>query len=188
MHELETASALACKKSAVQLISLFLDRYEGIRPILPEAAVAQRLSNVKPTIITVINCMDLDNKTTKQIPISYFKTLGFVRSEIAAAFGLQINEFHMIIRSNQIDADTEDDTYIKDIQGLVNSVTIKLNKTYSRSLHPKYLLANNEKHFKTIFSMLKGSFADSSLTELVWALIMRLPQNQSVIEQFNTLA
>jgi hypothetical protein len=33
-------------------------------------------------------------------------------------FGLQINEFIMIIRNNTIDADTEDDTYIKDIQGL----------------------------------------------------------------------
>lgn len=80
MHELEADSTLACKKSAVQLISLFLDRYEGIRPILPEAAVAQRLSNVKPQTITVINCMDMENKTTKQIQTSYFQTLGYVRS------------------------------------------------------------------------------------------------------------
>lgn len=83
----------------------------------------------------------------------------------------------MIIRSNMVDADTEDDTYIKDIQGLVSQVTIKLNKNYSRGLHPKYLLSDNEKHFNSIFSMLKGSTADASLTELVWALIMRLPQN-----------
>jgi len=36
--------------------------------------------------------------------------------------------------------------------------------------------------------MLKGSAADASLTELVWALIMRLPQNQAVIEQFDSLS
>lgn len=49
----------------------------------------------------------------------------------------------MIIRSSLIDADTEDDTYIKDIQGLVSQVTIKLNKNYSRDLHPKFILSNN---------------------------------------------
>jgi len=79
--------------------------------------------------------------------VSFFQTLGFVRSQIAAAFGLEINEFHMIIRSNQIDADLEDDTYVKDIQGMFNQVTIKANKNYSRNLHPKYLISNNEKHF-----------------------------------------
>lgn len=36
--------------------------------------------------------------------------------------------------------------------------------------------------------MLKGSATDASLTELVWALIMRLPQNKAVIEQFDSLS
>lgn len=137
---------------------------------------------MKPQTITIVNCMDMENKVQKQIQCSYFQTLGYVRSQIAAVFGLQINEFIMIIRSNQVDAETEDDTYIKDIQGIFSQVTIKQNKTYDRGLHPKFLLSNNEKHFKTIFSMLKGSSADASLTELVWALISKLPQNQSVSE------
>lgn len=35
-------------KGAIQLISLFLDRYEGKRPIMPEASIASRLNNIKP--------------------------------------------------------------------------------------------------------------------------------------------
>jgi hypothetical protein len=66
MQELENETSNG-KKAAVQLISLFLDRYEGIRPILPENAIAQRLNNVKPQTITIINCLDMDNKTQKQI-------------------------------------------------------------------------------------------------------------------------
>ena len=91
----------------------------------------------------------------------------------------------MIIRSNQVDAETEDDTYIKDIQGMFNQVTIKQNKIYNRNLHPKFLLSQNENHFKTIFSMLKGK--NALLTELVWDLISKLTQNQSIFEQFENL-
>lgn len=46
-------------------------------------------------------------------------------------------------------------------------------------------MSKDEKHFQTIFSLLKS--ADASLTELVWALISKLPQNQSVYNQFESL-
>lgn len=56
MHELDDEASTG-KKAAIQLISLFLDRYEGIKPILPEAAIAQRLNTKLPTI-TILNCLD----------------------------------------------------------------------------------------------------------------------------------
>jgi hypothetical protein len=101
---------------------------------------------------------------------------------IATLYGLQINEFVMIIRSNQIDPDTDDDTYIKDVQGMFNQVTIKANKHYHRNLHPKYLISQNERYFNTVFALLRDQNVDAATTELVWALITRLPVNQSLHE------
>jgi hypothetical protein len=52
MLELEATESLSeiqnGGKGAIQLISLFLDRYEGKRPIMPEASIASRLNNIKP--------------------------------------------------------------------------------------------------------------------------------------------
>ena len=116
--------------------------------------------------------------------MSYFQTLGYLRSQIASLFGIQIAEFKMIIKNQEMDPDIDDDTYIKDVLGLFNQVTMKANANYSRALQPKYSLAQSEKHFNTIFSMLKNNSEDPSLTELVWALISRLPTNQAVFEKF----
>jgi len=53
------------------------------------------------------------------------------------------------------------------------------------ALHPKYLLSKNQENFNVIFSMLQASSPE--LCEPVWALISKLPQNESVIESLKTL-
>ena len=58
----ETEDA-ADKRGIVQLLSTFLDRYEGIRPLKPEmASLAARLPNIKPLLVQVTNAMDPDNR------------------------------------------------------------------------------------------------------------------------------
>ena len=53
------------KKAVTQLLSLFLDRYEGIRTLKQELSSYARLTNIKPLEIDVINSMDSENKTMK---------------------------------------------------------------------------------------------------------------------------
>ena len=62
------------------MLSTFLDRFEGIRPILPEmAALAARLPNIKPVPVQVTNAMDPENRTGGTVQMTFFQTFGFMR-------------------------------------------------------------------------------------------------------------
>lgn len=167
-----------------QLLALFLDRYEGIR-VLKQEQVFARLTNIKPLEIDVITHMDPENRISYRMHISYFQTLGHLRAKIARELGFQINEFKLIIRQAEVDPDIDDDRYIKDMNGYPTKCTIKRNQNYERELHPKYQLAKNEEHFSVIFSMLWAGSPE--LSEPVWALISKLPKNESVIDNLRTL-
>ena len=57
----------------MQLLSTFLDRYEGIRPLKPElAALAARLPNVRPVVVHVTNAMDPDHKVQGSVQMTFF--------------------------------------------------------------------------------------------------------------------
>ena len=139
----EEPSSVNDKKAVMQLLALFLDRYEGIRVLKAEQSYA-RLTNLKPHEIDVIDGMDPQNSI--RIQISMFQTLGHLRAKIARALGYQINEFNLLIRQQVVNPDVDDDTYIKDVQ-MLNKCTIKRNPNYERDLHPKYLLAKNQQNF-----------------------------------------
>ena len=59
--EEEQSTPVKDKKAVTQLLSLFLDRYEGIRVLKPEQVFA-RLTNIKPLEIEVICAMDPENR------------------------------------------------------------------------------------------------------------------------------
>jgi len=174
------------KKSVTQLLSLFLDRYEGIKVLKPELVSLARMSSIKPFEVDIINNMDPENRTIQRILISYFQTIGHLREKIAREFGLQINDFNLMIKQNFVDPDIDDDRYLKDINGLPSKFTIEKNIFYDAALHPKFLLSNNQENFSVIFSMLKAS--SPTLCEPVWALISKLPVNEHVIESLKTLS
>ena len=95
----ETEDA-ADKRGIVQLLSTFLDRYEGIRPLKPEmASLAARLPNIKPLLVQVTNAMDPDNRIPGQVQMTFFQTFGFLRKQIAEHFGLEINQFGLYIKN-----------------------------------------------------------------------------------------
>ena len=63
----------ADKRGIVQLLSTFLDRYEGIRPLKPEmASLAARLPNIKPVLVQVTNAMDPENKIQGSVQMTFF--------------------------------------------------------------------------------------------------------------------
>lgn len=74
--------------------------------------------------------MDPENRVLQRTHISYFQTLGHLRAKIAAENGYQINEFHLLIKSNQVDPDIDDDRYIKDINAFAQKCSIKRNSAY----------------------------------------------------------
>ena len=51
----------------------------------------------------------------KIVSITYFQTLGHLRFKIAEAFEYHINEFLMQVKNSIVDADEDDDKYIKDL-------------------------------------------------------------------------
>ena len=97
--------------NTIQLISKFLDRYEGKKSLKPEMKLSQQFSSIQPINITVFNKND---NQRRQISISYFQTLGHLRQKIADAFEMQMNEFIMQIKNMIVDPDEDDDRYVKD--------------------------------------------------------------------------
>ena len=78
----------------------------------------------------------------KTILISGFQTIGHLREKIAKAFSLAIAEFNILIKSNIVDPDIDDDKYLKDVQQqLPKKFRIERNQNYEPSIHPKFLLA-----------------------------------------------
>lgn len=73
--------------NTLQLLSKFLDRYEGKKTLKPEMKQSQ-YSNFQPLTVTVFLKQD---QSKKQVSISYYQTLGHLRVKIAEAFGLHIN-------------------------------------------------------------------------------------------------
>ena len=61
-----------------------------------------------------------------QISISYFQTIGYLRAKIAEQLVMQINQFDMIIKTQYVDPDENDDKYIKDVTPF-NIVLIQKN-------------------------------------------------------------
>lgn len=90
-----------------------------------------------------------------------------------------------MIKNGTVDPDVDDDKYMKDLNGTPSKCSIKRNANYNPQQHPKYLLSKNQDNFQVIFSMLWANSPE--LCESVWALIAKLPKNQSVIESLKTL-
>ena len=96
------AGEIEDKRGVIQLLSLFLDRYEGIRPLLPEqAALAARLPNIKPVLVQVTNAMDPDVNRSQpgSVSMTYFQTFGYLRKLVAREFGLEINAFNLYVKN-----------------------------------------------------------------------------------------
>ena len=108
-----------------------------------------------------------------------------MREKIAKELRLEINEFILQMKNAPVDPDIDDEKYFKDYNGLPTKCIIKRNPNYDPLLHPKFLLAKNQENFNVIFAMLQASSPD--LCEPVWALISKLPVNQSVIESLKSL-
>lgn len=62
------------------------------------------------------------NQSVKTVYMSYFQSLGYLRQQIAETFGLQQNEFLMIIKNQIIDPELEDEKLMRDIPGMFTTV------------------------------------------------------------------
>lgn len=99
----------------MSLLSLFLDRYEGIKKLMPEQPWSN-IVGIKAHEFTIINSMDPNNKSHHNISLSVYKTIGHLREKIATENRLAINEFNILLKTTIIDPDADDDKYLKDIQ------------------------------------------------------------------------
>ena len=59
------------QKGIVQLLSTFLDRFEGKKDFSVELA-QQKVTSLKPNMVTVTNFLDTNNITQVVVPIGYY--------------------------------------------------------------------------------------------------------------------
>jgi len=119
----------------------------------------------------------------KSVGLTYYQSLGHLRKHIADTFGLQQNEFIMLLKNQQlIDPETDDDKFMKDFPGMFSHVAIKRNTSYDPALHPKYLISENLEYFERIFDMLKTS--QVSKLDSIYGLFVKLPVNKTLMESF----
>ena len=121
---------------AVSLLSLYLDKYEGKR-VRADPNV-KSYSGFKPVKIIVNNCMNTEKLDKDEVSLHYYQTLGFLREQVAQKFGLQINEFVLIIKNQLVDVELDDHKYFKDITGMFTMCLIKRNPDYNPAAHPKF--------------------------------------------------
>lgn len=94
------------ESSAINLLSMFLDKYEGKRiNVKPEDP---RLAHLRPFRIVVNNVLDPENIEKTEVFMSFFHTLGHLRETVANKLGVQVNEFHMILQKQIIDPELND--------------------------------------------------------------------------------
>lgn len=79
----------------------------------------------------------------------------------------------------------DDDKYMKDYPGMCQFVTIKRNTLYDPTLHPKYLLSENEEYFERIFDLLKTS--PVAKLDSLYSLFLKLPVSKSLRQSFASL-
>ena len=125
--------------------------------------------------VQVINAMDPENKVPGSVQTTFFHTFGYLRKQIADAFGLDLNQFILSVKQRIVDPDEDDDRYAKESPALLQKAVIRRNPDYDPAMHPKFLIAENQDYFNAIFQMLQGSSPE--LCESVWSLINKLPQS-----------
>lgn len=102
--ELLTSFVDSCMKDVsregiVALLSTFLDRYEGIKEVKIESDLQRRIPGLKPIMIKVNSWMDAEKPLAKSVGLTYYQSLGVLRQNIAEIFGLQQNEFVMMLKN-----------------------------------------------------------------------------------------
>lgn len=60
---------------------------------------------------------------------------------------MELNEFHMQMKSGVVDPDRDDDRYVKDHEMSLH-IHLAPNPAYDRKAHPKFLIAANQVYFE----------------------------------------
>ncbi|CDW78729.1 UNKNOWN [Stylonychia lemnae] len=167
--------------NTIQLLSRFIDKYEGKRPLKPDV-IQPQYQNFTPCTVTVQNRVD---STRKQVQIGYFQTMGHLRQKIADAFDLQINEFTMSLRNSFVDQDEDDNKLVKEF-GVIQSVFISKNASYNADNHPKNIIASNQANYETLFFLLSKD--NPQLVETAWDLLQKLPVNVKLSQEIKELS
>jgi hypothetical protein len=150
----------------LQLLSKFLDRFEGKKTLKPEMKHSQ-YANLQPLTPTVILRPEMIKKT---VQISLFQTVGHLRVKIAETFGgLPLNSFVLFLKNTLIDPDEDDDRYIREF-GLIQQAVIAMNQAYNVNAHPKKLLAAHQENYDKLFGLL-SSESSPGIVEQAWDLL-----------------
>ena len=162
--------------SVIKVVQLFLHTFEGKKPIKPELKFygyyQQSPWSINVTYLTV----DGKNQTGK-ISVSQFETLGAIRQKIATFFKLDQNEFNMKVSNMFVNAEVDDDKYVKEF-GMSQTIYLFANNNYVKTEHPKFLIEKDKDLFELIFYLLTKQANLPSLVEPVWALLQELPVNK----------
>lgn len=173
--------------SIIQVLSKFLNKYEGKKPIKPELrALAMQFSSIQPIQVAVLLAREGAPPQEARTHVSQFETLGAVRERCASLFGLDLNEFEMRVKqaypqggagSVVVDPDEDDERYVKD-HGMSAQIVLFPNPLYDKQGHPKHLIAAKQEYFELLFALLAKS--TQKLVEPVWELLQKLPVNHKL--------
>ena len=133
------------KKGVIEILSLYIDQFEGIRALDPEHPLASKFPNVKSMNIDARSLLPgHDSKKGHIIQITLWQTVGLLRKKVAEAYNLQINEFKLIMKTQVCEQD-DDYRHMKEfIAGTpMTLVIIKPNPHYDKTQHPKLLISEN---------------------------------------------
>jgi hypothetical protein len=131
----EQAGSIEAKKGVVDILSLYIDRFEGIRPLDPEHPLAVKFPNVKSMNIDARSLMPGHNSQKGHIiQVTLWQTVGLLRKKVAEAYNLQINEFKLLLKGAVADPE-EDHKHMKDfVAGTpLSLVIIKPNTHYDKT-------------------------------------------------------
>ena len=84
------------KEGTIQLLSTYFDRYEGIKEVKFDTDLQRKYPGLRPMKIKVYSLFG-EKPVAKQVDLTHYQSLGYLREAISKEFGLQQNEFTMTL-------------------------------------------------------------------------------------------
>lgn len=161
-------------KALLQIIIKYLDRYD-LKKVKNE-----RFYQSNTFTLQVTNKTD---NVRKGIQVQYFQTIGYLRQQIALAFGFELTQFRIQIAKTVLDPDDWDEKLVKEICNY--NIFIYRDEEFDPTQNPKTLISGVKENFEILFGLL--AHENPIFVELTWDLLMRLPINVQLQEEIKNL-
>lgn len=165
-------------EKTVLLLMLFFDKFEGNYKsrLLDANGSAKNSAGLYNYFINVNVLLKPDN-VRKEVRMGIQHPMGLLKKKVAEAFDLQMKQFKLQSKVQELDSDQEDVTFRE--FGMTNQFyAIRIqNRDSLDQYHPKQHIFENQTYFDLLFKLLSREGGSEECHNNIWDLLNKLPTN-----------